>query len=84
LVSFTPRERAPATYWIGGCVGPRAGLGGERKNIIPAGNNNNNNNNMSTIIIMIVIIINKNFKEHVRFEVTMGNKRNAVFSSDQL
>jgi hypothetical protein len=26
LVSFTPRERAPGTHWIGGCVGPRASL----------------------------------------------------------
>jgi hypothetical protein len=23
---FTPRERAPDTHWIGGWVGPRAGL----------------------------------------------------------
>jgi hypothetical protein len=23
---FTPRERAPGTHWIGGYVGPRAGL----------------------------------------------------------
>jgi len=23
---FTPRERAPSTHWIGGWVGPRAGL----------------------------------------------------------
>jgi hypothetical protein len=23
---FTPREVAPGTHWIGGCVGPRAGL----------------------------------------------------------
>jgi len=23
---FTPRERAPGTRWIGGWVGPRAGL----------------------------------------------------------
>jgi hypothetical protein len=23
---FTPRERAPGTHWIGGCVGPRAVL----------------------------------------------------------
>jgi hypothetical protein len=23
---FTPRERAPDTYWIGGWVGPRASL----------------------------------------------------------
>jgi hypothetical protein len=26
VVSFTPRERAPGTNWIGGWVGPRAGL----------------------------------------------------------
>jgi hypothetical protein len=23
---FTPRERAPGTHWLGGCVGPRAVL----------------------------------------------------------
>jgi len=23
---FIARERAPGTHWIGGCVGPRAGL----------------------------------------------------------
>jgi len=23
---FTPRERAPGTHWIGGWMGPRAGL----------------------------------------------------------
>jgi hypothetical protein len=30
---FTPRERAPDTHWIGGWVGPRAGLDdvGKRK-----------------------------------------------------
>jgi len=27
VVSFTPRgEKAPGTHWIGGWVGPRAGL----------------------------------------------------------
>jgi hypothetical protein len=26
VVSFTPGERAPGTHYIGGCVGPRAGL----------------------------------------------------------
>jgi hypothetical protein len=26
LGSFTPGERAPGTHWIGGWVGPRAGL----------------------------------------------------------
>jgi hypothetical protein len=28
---FTPGERAPGTYWIGGTVGPRAGLDDEEK-----------------------------------------------------
>jgi hypothetical protein len=28
---FTPRERAPSTHWIGGWVGPRAGLDGVAK-----------------------------------------------------
>jgi hypothetical protein len=34
---FTPREKAPGTHWIGGCVGPRAVLdiGGEEKNSEP-------------------------------------------------
>jgi hypothetical protein len=26
LGRFNPRERAPGTHWIGGWVGPRAGL----------------------------------------------------------
>jgi hypothetical protein len=26
VVSFTPEERASGTHWIGGWVGPRAGL----------------------------------------------------------
>jgi hypothetical protein len=26
LGNFTPGERAPGTHWIGGWVGPRAGL----------------------------------------------------------
>jgi hypothetical protein len=32
---FTPRERAPGTPWIGGWVGPRAGLGAVAKRKIP-------------------------------------------------
>jgi hypothetical protein len=35
---FTPRERAPGTYWIGGWVGGpqnRSGRGGEEKNSQP-------------------------------------------------
>jgi hypothetical protein len=34
---LTPRERAPATQWIGGCVGLKAGLKGvvNRKNSQP-------------------------------------------------
>jgi hypothetical protein len=28
---FTPGERAPGTYWIGGWVGPRAGLDDVKK-----------------------------------------------------
>jgi hypothetical protein len=40
VVSFTPlllypREGAPSTRWIGGCVGPRAGLGAVTKRISP-------------------------------------------------
>jgi hypothetical protein len=36
---FTPGEGAPGTYWIGGWVGPRAGLGrrGEQKILHPTG-----------------------------------------------
>jgi hypothetical protein len=30
---FTPRERAPGTHWIGGWVGPRAGLDAVLRNI---------------------------------------------------
>jgi hypothetical protein len=29
--SFTPGERAPGTHWIGGSLGPRAGLGDVEK-----------------------------------------------------
>jgi hypothetical protein len=41
VVSFTPRplyprERAPSTHWIGGWVGPRAGLDAEVKRKIPS------------------------------------------------
>jgi hypothetical protein len=41
VVSFTarvlyPRERAPCTHWIGGWVGPRAGLGTASKRKIPS------------------------------------------------
>jgi hypothetical protein len=31
---FMPRERAPGTHWIGGCVGPRAVLDTVVKRII--------------------------------------------------
>jgi hypothetical protein len=36
---FTPGERAPGTHWIGGCVGPRAGLDDmkKRKFLTPPG-----------------------------------------------
>jgi hypothetical protein len=33
---FTPRERAPGTYWIGGWVGPRTGLDAVVKTEIPS------------------------------------------------
>jgi hypothetical protein len=32
---FTPRERSPGTHWIGGWVGPRAGLDAVVKRKIP-------------------------------------------------
>jgi len=35
LHSFTPRQRAPPTHWIGGWVGPRAGLDAVVKRKIP-------------------------------------------------
>jgi hypothetical protein len=31
IIIITPGERAPATHWIGGWVGPRAGLGDVEK-----------------------------------------------------
>jgi hypothetical protein len=34
---FTPGERAPGTHWIGGWVGPRAGLDDLEKILDPAG-----------------------------------------------
>jgi len=33
---FTSRERAPGTHWIGGCVGPTAGLTTVSKRKIPS------------------------------------------------
>jgi len=33
---FTPRERAPGTHWIGGWVGPRAGLDTLMRRKIPS------------------------------------------------
>jgi hypothetical protein len=33
---FTPRERAPGSHWIGGCVGPRAVLDAVVKRKIPS------------------------------------------------
>jgi hypothetical protein len=33
---FTPRERAPGTHCIGGCVGPRVGLDAVVKRKIPS------------------------------------------------
>jgi hypothetical protein len=40
---FTPREMAPGTQWIGGWMGPRAGLDTvkKRKILAPAGNRTN-------------------------------------------
>jgi hypothetical protein len=32
---FTPGERAPGTHWIGGCMGPRAGMDAIAKRKIP-------------------------------------------------
>jgi hypothetical protein len=36
---FTPGERAPGTHWIGGWVGPRAGLDDmeKKKILVPTG-----------------------------------------------
>jgi hypothetical protein len=34
---FTPGERAPGTHWIGGWVGPRAGLEDVEKILDPTG-----------------------------------------------
>jgi hypothetical protein len=36
LGRFTPRERAPGTHWIGGCVGPRVGQDTVTKRKIPS------------------------------------------------
>jgi hypothetical protein len=36
VASFTPRERAPGIYWIGGWVGPRAILDVVVKRKIPS------------------------------------------------
>jgi hypothetical protein len=36
LARFAPRERAPCTHWIGGWVGPRAGLDAVSKGKIPS------------------------------------------------
>jgi hypothetical protein len=33
--SFTPKERAPGTHWLGSWVGPRTGLNEEAKNKTP-------------------------------------------------
>jgi hypothetical protein len=33
---FTPRERGPSTHWIGGWVGPRAGLDAVVKRKVPS------------------------------------------------
>jgi hypothetical protein len=33
---FTPRERAPGTHWMGGWVGPRAGLDTVVKRKVPS------------------------------------------------
>jgi hypothetical protein len=35
-IHFTPRKRAPGTQWIGGWVGPRAGLDTVSKRKIPS------------------------------------------------
>jgi hypothetical protein len=38
---FTPRERTPGTNWIGGWVGPRAGLDDvEKRNFLPLRDSN--------------------------------------------
>jgi hypothetical protein len=37
---FTREERAPCTHWIGGWVGPRAGLDAVQKTLEPAWNRN--------------------------------------------
>jgi hypothetical protein len=39
---FTPRERAPGTRWIGGWVGPRAGLDAVSKRKIPSSGRESN------------------------------------------
>jgi hypothetical protein len=36
LRHFTPRKKAPGTHWIGGWVGPRAGLDAVAKRKIPS------------------------------------------------
>jgi hypothetical protein len=36
LAALPPRKRAPGTYWIGGWVGPRAGLDAVSKRKIPS------------------------------------------------
>jgi len=39
---FTPKERAPATHWIGGWVSPRAGLDTVVKRKIPSPSRDSN------------------------------------------
>jgi hypothetical protein len=40
VVSVAPRGKSPGTHWIGGCVGPRAGLDDVKKILDPTGTRN--------------------------------------------
>jgi len=39
---FTPSERAPGTHWLGGWVGPRAGLNAVVRRKIPSPSRHSN------------------------------------------
>jgi hypothetical protein len=54
---FTLRERVPGTHWIGGCVGPRAGLDAVVKRKIHSLRRESNPGTPIVVIISELVVV---------------------------
>jgi hypothetical protein len=75
---FSPRKRAPATHWIGGCVGPRTVLDAVVKRKIPRPHRESN---LRTPIIVSFIISIKLGADVSGVEIKVAAEKRAIIKT---